>query len=174
MNRPPASTPSMRARISSCSGSSGVFVSKRGTKRYTLDNGFRPPVACSAGSAIDLPATLQASFRRPSRWNLRQRPLGGPRMRRILAALAAATCLTLAAAGTAAAEPTWAPAATAHVHPGVMTFTEGAQCTSNFVFFDAANTGYLGQAAHCAGTGGNTETDGCLAGTLPVGTPVEV
>jgi hypothetical protein len=95
-------------------------------------------------------------------------------MRRTLAALAAATCLTLAAAGSAAAAPTWAPAATAPVHPGVMTFTNGAQCTSNFVFTDAADTVYLGQAAHCAGTGGNTETDGCLAGTLPVGTPVEV
>jgi hypothetical protein len=95
-------------------------------------------------------------------------------MRRTLAALAAATCLTLAAAGTAAAAPTWAPAATAPVHPGVQTFTNGAQCTSNFVFFDATNTVYLGQAAHCAGTGGNTETNGCSAGTLPVGTPVDV
>jgi hypothetical protein len=82
--------------------------------------------------------------------------------------------VTLAAAGSAVAEPTWAPAATAPVHPGVQTDTQGAQCTSNFVFFDAANTVYLGQAAHCAGTGGNTETDGCTAGTLPVGTPVTV
>jgi hypothetical protein len=95
-------------------------------------------------------------------------------MRRTLAALAATTCLILAAAGSAAAAPTWAPAAIAPVHPGVMTFTAGAQCTSNFVFYDAANTVYLGQAAHCAGTGGNTETNGCSAGTLPVGTPVEV
>jgi hypothetical protein len=95
-------------------------------------------------------------------------------MRRILAALATATCLTLAAAGTAAATPTWAPAATAPVHPGVQTFTDGAQCTSNFVYFDASNNVYLGQAAHCAGTGGNTETNGCSAGTLPVGTPVDV
>jgi hypothetical protein len=95
-------------------------------------------------------------------------------MRRILAALATATCLTLAVAGTAAAAPTWAPASSATVHPGVQTFTNGAQCTSNFVYSDASNNVYLGQAAHCAGTGGNTETNGCSAATLPVGTPVEV
>jgi hypothetical protein len=56
----------------------------------------------------------------------------------------------------------------------VQTDTQGAQCTSNFVFYDASNTVYLGQAAHCAGTGGNTETNGCTAGTLPVGTQVNV
>jgi hypothetical protein len=67
----------------------------------------------------------------------------------------------------------WAPAATAAVHPGVQTFTEGAQCTSNFVFSDATNV-YIGQAAHCAGTGGNTETDGCTSATLPLNTPVTV
>ena len=33
---------------------------------------------------------------------------------------------------------------------------------------------YLGQAAHCSGTGGQTETDGCTSGSLPLGTPVEV
>jgi hypothetical protein len=61
----------------------------------------------------------------------------------------------------------------AEIHPGVMTFTEGAQCTSNFVFRDGAGT-YLGQAAHCSGTGAATDTDGCEAGTLPLGTPVEI
>src|SRR4051794_32299446 len=95
-------------------------------------------------------------------------------MRRTLAALATATCLTLAAAGGAAAAPTWAPASSATVHPGVQTFTNGAQCTSNFVYFDASNNVYLAQAAHCAGTGGTTEPNGCTAGTLPAGTPVEV
>jgi hypothetical protein len=67
----------------------------------------------------------------------------------------------------------WAPAATATVHPGVQVFTEGAQCTSNFVF-EEGTTVYLGQAAHCSGTGGQTETDGCTSGSLPLGTPVEV
>ena len=67
----------------------------------------------------------------------------------------------------------WAPAGEATVHPGVQTFTAGAQCTSNFVFQESS-TVYLGQAAHCAGTGGATETDGCTSGSLPLGTPVEV
>jgi hypothetical protein len=67
----------------------------------------------------------------------------------------------------------WAPAASAPLHPGVMTFTEGAQCTSNFVFQDGS-TVYLGQAAHCSGTGAATETNGCEAESLPLGTPVEV
>jgi hypothetical protein len=67
----------------------------------------------------------------------------------------------------------WAPAGSATVHPGVQTFTEGAQCTSNFVFTEGS-TVYLGQAAHCSGTGGATETNGCDSGSLPNGTPVEI
>jgi hypothetical protein len=81
---------------------------------------------------------------------------------------------SFAFASTASAEPTWAPASSATVHPGVMTFTEGAQCTANFVFYDASNTVYIGQAAHCSGTGGQTDTDGCQTQSLPNGTPVEV
>jgi hypothetical protein len=61
----------------------------------------------------------------------------------------------------------------AAIHPGVMTFTGGGQCTSNFVFRDGGGT-YLGQAAHCAGTGAATDTNGCDAGSLPLGTPVEI
>ena len=72
------------------------------------------------------------------------------------------------------AAPTWAPAATAPIHPGVQTVTQGAQCTANFVFYDSTNNVYIGQAAHCSGTGGATETDGCLAESLPVGTQVSV
>jgi hypothetical protein len=79
----------------------------------------------------------------------------------------------LVAAGPASAAPTWAPAASATVHPGVMTYTDGGQCTANFIFFDAADI-YIGQAAHCSGTDGNTATNGCDAGSLPHGTPVEV
>jgi hypothetical protein len=86
----------------------------------------------------------------------------------------AAVPLAAAQAPTAAAAPTWAPAATAPIHPGVQTFTDGAQCTANFVFYDASNTVYIGQAAHCSGTGGATETNGCDSGSLPIGTPVEV
>jgi hypothetical protein len=95
-------------------------------------------------------------------------------MRRLILACVVTATAALAAAGSAAAAPTWAPAATAPVHPGVQTITAGGQCTSNFVFFDAANNVYIGQAAHCAGTDGNTATDGCVAGTRPVGTPVTV
>ena len=79
---------------------------------------------------------------------------------------------TFGATSTASAQ--WAPAASATVHPGVMTFTDGAQCTSNFVFTDGAGGVYIGQAAHCSGTGGQTDTDGCLTQSLPNGTPVEV
>jgi len=93
---------------------------------------------------------------------------------------AAVTCATVAVplvaadAPSASAAPTWAPAASAPIHPGVQTFTAGAQCTANFVFFDASNTVYIGQAAHCSGTGGNTETNGCTSGSLPIGTQVQV
>jgi hypothetical protein len=59
------------------------------------------------------------------------------------------------------------------IHPGVQTVTAGGQCTSNFVFRDGGGT-YLGQAAHCAGTGAATETDGCDSGSRPLGTPVEI
>lgn len=72
-----------------------------------------------------------------------------------------------------ASSSAWAPAKTATIHPGVQVFTEGAQCTSNFVFQEGSSV-YLGQAAHCSGTGGQTETDGCSSGSLPLGTPVEV
>src|SRR3954466_15288179 len=92
------------------------------------------------------------------------------------AALLAAVLVVFAGvAGVAPARsaPSWAPAATAPAHPGVQTDTKGAQCTSNFIYFDSTSV-YIGQAAHCSGTGGNTETDGCTSGTLPVGTAVEV
>ena len=71
------------------------------------------------------------------------------------------------------AQPAWAPADTASIHPGVQTFSDGAQCTANFVFTNGSDV-LIGQAAHCAGTGGATETDGCDSGSLPLGTPVEV
>jgi hypothetical protein len=95
-------------------------------------------------------------------------------MRRLIAVCTVVAGVALMAAGPAQAAPTWAPAATAPVHPGVMTFTNGGQCTANFVFFDGADNVYIGQAAHCAGTDGNTATNGCEAGSLPTGTPVEV
>lgn len=93
-------------------------------------------------------------------------------MKKLVVIACAVGAMTVAAISPAVASA-WAPAASASVHPGVMTFTEGAQCTSNFVFSDGSNT-YIGQAAHCSGTGGNTATDGCTSGSLPVGTQVDV
>ncbi len=87
-------------------------------------------------------------------------------------AVAAATALSFGLS-TPAQAASWAPAATAAVHPGVMTYTGGAQCTANFVF-QAQGVTYLGQAAHCSGTGAATDTNGCTAGSLPLGTPVDV
>jgi hypothetical protein len=89
----------------------------------------------------------------------------------LTALLCAAPVSVLAIAPTTASA--WAPADSATVHPGVMTFTEGAQCTSNFVFQNGS-TVFLGQAAHCSGTGAATDTDGCDSESLPIGTPVEV
>jgi hypothetical protein len=90
------------------------------------------------------------------------------------------TLITLIAGGALAvlgalpaAACAWAPASTATIHPGVQVFTDGAQCTSNFVFSDGSNT-YLGQAAHCSSTGGQTSTNGCETDSLPLGTPVQV
>jgi hypothetical protein len=52
-------------------------------------------------------------------------------------------------------------------------YTDGAQCTGNFVFTDGAGNVYVGYAAHCAGTGAATDTNGCDAGSLPLGTKVD-
>jgi hypothetical protein len=96
--------------------------------------------------------------------------------RRTTALLSAAAGTVLAIATTLSAPQasaaTWAPAATAKIHPGTMMYTNGAQCTANFVYTDSAGSTYVGYAAHCAGTGGATDTDGCQAGSLPLGTRV--
>lgn len=67
----------------------------------------------------------------------------------------------------------WAPAGSATITPGVQMLTEGAQCTANFVFTDHRRRVYVGYAAHCAGTGEATDTDGCTSGTRPLGTRVD-
>lgn len=96
-----------------------------------------------------------------------------------LAAAVAAVTVTLMTAvlmvvmpAPAGAAPTWAPADSARIHPGVQMYTQGAQCTANFVFTDAADNVYVGYAAHCAGTGEATDTNGCDVDSLPLGTPV--
>jgi hypothetical protein len=90
-----------------------------------------------------------------------------------LVALALVTAVVLPATSEAPAARAWAPAAKATIHPGVQTYTAGAQCTANFVFRSGA-TVYIGQAAHCSGTGDATETDGCTSKSLPLGTRVNV
>ena len=94
--------------------------------------------------------------------------------KRLLTGLGGAVLLTAAvlSAPQASAAPTWAPAATATIHPGTMMYTEGAQCTANFVYSDGAGATYVGYAAHCAGLGAATDTNGCLADSLPLGTRV--
>jgi hypothetical protein len=98
----------------------------------------------------------------------------------LVAAMSAAVTVAVVTAQTADAATTlspsadWAPAATAQIHPGTMMYTAGAQCTGNFVFTDSAGNTYLGYAAHCAGTGASTDTDGCRTGSVPLGTPVDL
>lgn len=94
--------------------------------------------------------------------------------------LASAAVLTAAVATTPPAlaakkhhRTSWAPADTATIHPGVQMYTEGAQCTSNFVYTDRSGRTYVGYAAHCAGLGEATDTDGCTSDSLPLGTKVD-
>ncbi len=78
-----------------------------------------------------------------------------------------------AAVAHATAAPT-APVPVQGVGPGTVTETPGAGiCTAGFVFRGEGRT-FLGHAAHCAGTGADTETDGCTSSTLRQGVPVIV
>jgi hypothetical protein len=97
-----------------------------------------------------------------------------------LGAFAAPNALAATAADEVAVEAGtpvvtgWAPAGRAGIHPGVVTDTAGGgACTANFVFTQGDRV-FLGQAAHCAGTGEATETDGCSSATRPLGTEVTV
>jgi hypothetical protein len=93
-----------------------------------------------------------------------------------LGAAIATTAVTVTAVGLSsspAGAAAWAPADTATIHPGVQMYTEGAQCTANFVYTDGSGAVYVGYAAHCAGTGAATDTNGCDAASLPLGTKVD-
>jgi hypothetical protein len=101
------------------------------------------------------------------------------------AGVVALSALLAPAASAAPAEPAvpaqplptpqqWAPADSAAIRPGVVTETTGGgACTSNFIFTSGERT-FLGQAAHCAGTGEATETNGCTSATMPLGTAVTI
>src|SRR4029077_20709590 len=97
---------------------------------------------------------------------------GSAMHRKALTALLGAVAISVLLIAPSVASA-WAPADQATVHPGVQVFTQGAQCTANFVYQDGSDV-YLGQAAHCSGTGGQTETNGCTSGSLPIGTPVQI
>ena len=95
---------------------------------------------------------------------------------RLLTAVLGAATLTaalVAPGSTAGAAATWASESKATIKPGVQMVTNGAQCTANFVFKDGAGRVYVGYAAHCAGTGSSTDTNGCKTKSLPLGTPVQ-
>ncbi|MDQ3719864.1 MAG: serine protease [Actinomycetota bacterium] len=94
------------------------------------------------------------------------------KQRRILIILVAATVL-LAALIAPAGASAWAPESSATIHPGVQTHTEGGQCTANFIYTSGSDV-FIGQAAHCSGTGAATETDGCESPSRPLGTKVEI
>jgi hypothetical protein len=98
------------------------------------------------------------------------------RLSRSIMATLAAVCLAatglVASTGSAQAAPSWAPADTALIHPGTMMYTDGAQCTANFVYTDGAGNVYVGYAAHCAGKGEATDTNGCNVESVPLGTAV--
>ena len=74
-------------------------------------------------------------------------------------------------AGVAAA-PAPAAASGQRIGPGVQTYTKGAQCTANFVFKDRQGRTFVGYAAHCAGKGDSSQTNGCHTASWPLGTRV--
>lgn len=96
--------------------------------------------------------------------------------------LAAAPAPAPAAAAVTPDSDRWADASEATIHPAVTMVTEGTSCTANFVFEEWVKLPdgtvirhvYLGYAAHCAGLGSSTDTNGCETGSLPLDTPVDI
>jgi len=96
----------------------------------------------------------------------------GARLRGVAMAAAAVGMVALAVVAAPVADA--APRGNGAIHPGVVTESEGGgACTSNFIFTDG-DRAFIGQAAHCAGTGQATETDGCASGSGPIGTTVTI
>lgn len=102
----------------------------------------------------------------------------------VTALVTAAACVAVVPTpATAADEIPWASVAAAKIYPGILTDTNGARCTSNFVFSDAAGHVYLGQAAHCSraearakedGAAPTREASGCTFASDPLGTKVKL
>ena len=93
------------------------------------------------------------------------------RTRTLLTLLALVVAALTALPASAAQARDWAPASKATITPGVQMFTKGAQCTANFVYAGNGHV-FVGYAAHCAGTGSATDTNGCRTKSLPLGTRV--
>ncbi|HET8562107.1 MAG TPA: hypothetical protein VFL69_16430 [Marmoricola sp.] len=93
----------------------------------------------------------------------------GPSRSRAATAVLAAVLLL---AGVLAAAPAPAVASGKRIGPGVQMNTHGAQCTANFVFRDRRGRTYVGYAAHCAGKGNESQTNGCTTPSYPLGTRV--
>ncbi len=91
----------------------------------------------------------------------------------VLAVVASGVASWLGVVPTAGSARQWAPAATAAIHPGSVMVTDGSACTANFVFTRGTEV-FLGYAAHCAGTGAASDTNGCTTGSLPLGTRVTI
>ena len=94
------------------------------------------------------------------------------RLTALLCGVLVVTAAPSATAPAAISASRWASVATAKIHPGTQMFTAGAQCTANFVFTDSRNRVYVGYAAHCAGLGSATSTNGCETASHPIGTAV--
>lgn len=87
-------------------------------------------------------------------------------------ALAVAVPVALSGSSQAGAVTDLFPTAT--VHPGIELWINVAGgmngCTANFVYSNGSAT-FIGMAAHCAGTGGDTQT-ACNSPVVPEGAPV--
>ncbi|WP_310962387.1 trypsin-like peptidase domain-containing protein [Nocardioides terrisoli] len=68
-----------------------------------------------------------------------------------------------------------ASAAGRPIQPGVQMIIAGAQCTANFVYRQKGHPKrvYVGMAAHCAGKGSDSDTNGCTTPSYPLGTRVQ-
>jgi len=76
---------------------------------------------------------------------------------------------------SAAETVSWAPAASASIHPGIQTYdAKGAQCTANFVYTDKSGGVYIGQAAHCTSESGELSGSGCDTPSSPLGSEVDL
>lgn len=60
------------------------------------------------------------------------------------------------------------------IRPGVLVAADGSQCTSNFIYGDAAGNYYIGAAAHCFSPDTNSGIDSCETRNLAMGTAVSI